>query len=90
MIHISTDAVLSIGLFVIVAGFVGAVSILAAEHVRKWLWDGQPGTKPRPYKISVQDADGWPYRSFTVTPEIAGRLVRELESDRERETGKKN
>ena len=57
----------------------GAVAAEAADALRKWLRDEPP--KPRPYRVVVEDADGWPLRSYRLPAEAAARLVRDLERD---------
>ena len=58
----------------------GAVAADASAGLRKWLWGERP--KPRHYRVVVEDADGWPLRSYRLPAEAASRLVRDLERDK--------
>ena len=58
----------------------GALATNLADDFRKWLRGERP--KPRPYRVTVEDADGWPLRSFRLSAGAAGRLVQDLERDK--------
>lgn len=58
----------------------GAVVAEAADALRKWL-RGEP-PKPRQYRVTVEDADGWPLRTYRLPGEAIGRLMRDLERDK--------
>ena len=57
----------------------GALAGNLAADFRKWL-RGEP-PKPRPYRVVIEDADGWPLRSYRLPAEAAARLVHDLERD---------
>ena len=56
-----------------------------AGEARRRLWSGRPESKPRPYRVTIETDDGWPLRSYTLPPEAAGRLARDLDRDRDRD-----
>lgn len=58
----------------------GALAGNLATDFRKWLWGER--SKPRQYRVVVEDHDGWPLRSYRLPAEAAARLVRDLERDK--------
>lgn len=67
--------------FLLLAAYgVGSLAGEASNAFRKWLRGDPP--KPRQYRVTIEDADGWPLRSYRLPAEAAGRLVRDLERDK--------
>jgi hypothetical protein len=61
----------------------GALSAEVPAAFRKWLWGERP--KPKPYRVTIQDGEGWPLRSYSLPAASAGRLLQDLERDRDRD-----
>ena len=75
-------------IFVLVMALIGLYwgLICILLDVRKWFWEGRPAPpKSPPYRVIVETGDGWPMRTFFLSQEEAGLLVRNLERDRDRD-----
>ena len=35
--------------------------------------------KPTGYRLVIEDAEGWPFRSYSLTPQDAARVVRDFD-----------
>lgn len=58
----------------------GALAADTSNGFRKWLLGDRP--KPRQYRVTVEDHDGWPIRTYILPSEAIGRLLREIERDK--------
>jgi hypothetical protein len=71
-------------LWLILAGVVAVIVGLAKIYDRYFGEsvaepEPQQPPKPRGYRVRIEDADGWPYASYCVSPKEAGRVMRELD-----------
>lgn len=70
-----------VALIILLAAYgLGALAGEISDRLRIWLWGERP--KPRRYRITVEDYDGWPLRSYQLPAHAVGQLVRDLDRDK--------
>ena len=69
------------------AGFIGsAYAAFAFSELKffKRLMPQPPPPKPRTYRVTVEDEEGWPLRSYSLPVDLVGRMVRDLDRNRDK------
>jgi hypothetical protein len=74
------DFLLIIGILALASYGLGAAAYDAIKIVRSW-WRGDKAkaAKPRDYQITIEDADGWPLRSYRMPVEATASVIRDLD-----------
>lgn len=63
----------------------GWAAVSGEEAFNRWRGEPPPKPKPKPYRVTIQDGEGWPLRSYSLPADAAGRLLQDLERDRDRD-----
>ena len=69
-------------IWILLFAMIGLVvlAIEAAKAAREW-WQGPPPT-PRKYRVSIEDYENWPIRSYLLPAKEIGEILKQIERNK--------